>query len=176
MTKQSLSNPRGLSEIVSYVLLVVIAVGISVAVYTFISVYIPKDKPVCPSDVFIGTSTVSCNSTGSGAILTVGMINKGLFTVDAAYIRVAQQGREVTLLINEPSQLGSARGFYLYEPGNIKQGLSPGKEVIYEYNVPTSIISGPGRYTLEIQPAIGRGTNLALCEAGVSRQTITCTS
>lgn len=174
MTKPLLFNHRGLSEIVSYVLLVVIAVGISVAVYAFISVYIPKDKPTCPTDVFLGTTKVECNSSTSGTQFTVGLVNKGLFTVDAAYLRVAEQGREVTFLINEPKEAGSAQGFYLYEPGKPKPGLAPGKEVLYSYNIPASIIPGPGKYTLEVQPAIGRGANLALCEAGVSRQTFTC--
>jgi hypothetical protein len=174
MTKLLLSNPRGLSEIVSYVLLVVIAVGLSVAVYAFISVYIPKDKPTCPSDIFLGTTSVSCNLSATTTEVTVGLINKGLFTVDAAYIRVAREGREVKFQINKPNEAGSARGFYLYETGSSKPGLTPGKEVLYSYSVSSDIIDGAGAYTLEIQPAVGRGKNLALCEAGISSQPFTC--
>ncbi len=178
MTKPLLSNHnRGLSEIVSYVLLVVIAVGLSVAVYAYISVYIPKDKATCPADVFLGASAVNCTLNAgntTGAQLTLDLTNKGLFTVDAAYIRVAEQGREVTFLINEPKEGGSTRGFYLYEAGSIKQGLAPGKDVTYSYDVPSSIISHAGAYTLEIQPAVGKGLNLALCQAGVTRQEFTC--
>lgn len=158
-------NKKGVSEMVSYVLLIVIAVGISVLVYNYLSVYLPKDQPKCEDDVKLILQSYSCLSGNPGK-LNLTIVNKGIFKVDAAYIRFGEEKRTVKTLINEDdlyfSMLVSGQG----------AGLDPGRSTVKEF---VNLDISPGSYEVEIQPAMFTEDNqLALCESAVIVQPIEC--
>jgi hypothetical protein len=175
-----------MSEMVSYVLLIIMAIGLSVIVFAFLSVYVPKEKPECKEDVHVAITKTLCNMSNTNQTLTLELTNKGLFTFDAAYIRMAPAGREVTFLINDPEKNlgGSVRGFQLYAPGATKPGLPPGAQYTRIYSLANiegltdseGVTLVPGTYTLEVQPAMGKGKNFALCEKAIIHETIRCTA
>lgn len=157
---------KGLSELVSYVLLVVIAIGLSILVYSYLSVYTPKDKPTCGEDVALIVQDSWCKS-GSPATVNITILNKGLFKVDAAYMRFGNSNREVKLLLN-PNDL------YLTKfVGSPDTGLKPGNSITRQYQ--TSQATSPGEYGLEVEPAVFNNNDLALCPKAIITQSIKCT-
>ena len=168
MSKNSLlQDKRAISGMVSYVLLVIIAVGVSVGVFAYLSLYVPKEKPRCLDDVGLIIERAQCivNTTTR---IELTLVNKGLFTVDAAYIRVGMQGRTVRSQINEKA------GFFLNEPGTSEKGLKPGRTYTQSYEVSAALISRNGTYLLEVQPAVWKDGQLALCDKSVIVQELHC--
>ena len=158
-------NKRGVSVMVAYVLLIVIAIGISAGVYSFLKVYVPKDQAQCPEDVRLITQNFSCDS-GQTNPLTISFANKGLFSVDAVYVRIARSERKIRQLINDPKDLKPT------EVDKFFIDLPPGQSLTESYKA--TPVEGPGNYTLEIQPAVYDGDILAICENAVVTQNIVC--
>ena len=169
-----MDNKRGLSELVSYVLLVVIAVGLSVLVYNYLSAYAPKDKPTCNQDISLVIQDSWCKA-GSPATINITLLNKGLFKVDAAYIRFGAANRTVKCLLNSKSN-----EIYLTKfVGSSDTGLKPGEIFNQQYAMDPSAGSGcqaptPGQYGIEVEPAVFNDNDLALCPNAVIVQPITC--
>ena len=154
-------NKKGVSVIIGYVLLVVMALGLGVGVYTYLSALTPKDKPECKNDIHI----ILVNYTCSAGNLEVNLQNKGLFRIDAAYVRIGGENQKVKDLINnEDVFFGVIDG---------QKGLSPGKTITQRYINP---IITQGTLGLEIQPAVFDKNDLAICESAVITQPVECTA
>jgi hypothetical protein len=158
-----IKSKKGISEMVSYALLIIIAVGLSVGVFFFLKTYIPKyQTPECPENIHVSVEAISCRLDK----IEFEVVNKGLFTVDALYVRLNPPGREIKSLI-------SRDGFTSLDPP-----LVPGNKSLISKPITPKIVStnsGPG-YTLEIQPAVFKEDgNLATCES-VIRQKVTCSA
>ena len=152
-------NKKGVSEMVGYVILIVIAVGLSVLVFNYLKVYIPKEKAECTADINLIIKSASCTANK----LTLNLVNKGLFRVDAAYIRFAPVERKVKDWINDPK---------IVPPENFNIALMPGKNLSKEFSV---VVTAGSKYGVEVQPAVYTPENvLALCEKAVITQEITC--
>ena len=152
-------NKKAISEIVSYVLLIVIAVSVSTLVFTFLKSYIPKgEKPECPEGISISIKNYTCQNTQLG----LSFYNTGRFTIDAVYVRVAEEGRDVKFWIN-PESTGD--NFYI--------NITPQMSVSKEYS--TTRIQEAGNYELELLPAVKNEKGyLAACNKAIVTQTITC--
>lgn len=158
------SNKQGISEILSYVLLIIIALGISVLVYGFLSSNIPKGEiPECSTDVHVIVSGVDCTFTDPAVNLTLTLQNRGLFNATGFFFRLSPSGREVQTFISTED-----RYFFPREP------ISPGdsREVILNLD---SAAPGDGQgMTLEVQPAYRTSEGIAVCERAVINQEIDC--
>ena len=84
-------NKRGVSLMIGYVLLVVIAIGLSVAVFAYLKLYLPKDEPKCYDDVILSIDDLICVG-GEGGNISVTLTNRGLFNINGAFIRVGEVG------------------------------------------------------------------------------------
>lgn len=173
------TDKKGLTEMLSYVLLVIIAVGLSALVFTYLSVYVPKDTLQCSEDISLSLQDYSCKiNPGGGADLTINLANKGLFKIDAVYLRISKPDRRIGELINNPEgDINTGHcSFFLADdctnPSN--QGLSPSKTFTHIYTIPSKVIPSAGSYSLEIQPATFVKDELALCSNAVIVQPITC--
>jgi len=174
-----MNNKKGLSELVSYVLLVVIAVALSALVYSYLKPYVVSSdkKPVCDTDVALIVQEASCKAGDSinPGLLNLSLLNKGLFKVDAAYIRFGPEDRRVLSLIN-----GEGDGLYFVKIGVETQGLMPGdtslKELPLRDEKGDIILTSAGNYyTMQIEPAVFKGSNLAVCPQAMVTQRIQCT-
>lgn len=154
-------HKKGISEIVSYMLLVVIAVGLSVLVFSFLKLYVPKEKPECKDGISLIVQNYSCFSTKN---ITATLSNKGRYSVDAAYVRIGTVGKRAKAWINRNDS-----DFY-FNPA-----LVPGNKLTALYNI-TGIINASGAYELEVQPALIVNDKLAACDNAIITQTITCTN
>ncbi len=159
---KNMGNKKGVSEIVSYTLLIVIAIGLSIIVFLFLKVYVFKGQaPQCPPDVSLSLTEESC-SVGNPGSLQFTITNKGFFTVNGFYLRFRQPGRKIENLIPLKDQFKT----FLEE-----DGLSPGDP--QPFSIPVQVSAGQD-YTLEVQPVVYNEKNEpAVCEAIVTK-TVTC--
>jgi hypothetical protein len=86
-------SKKAVSEIISYVLLIVMVLGISAAVYKWMSTSTPSISETCPEDVSLYVENYNCtNGTGecaSGNCLIITMKNNGNFNIDGFFIRAS---------------------------------------------------------------------------------------
>lgn len=78
-------NKKGVSAMVGYVLLIVIALSISVLVYGWVKYQLPKQQKECPEDVSLIVEKYDCTADKQ---INLTLSNKGYFTIDGFYIRV----------------------------------------------------------------------------------------
>ena len=158
---------KAVSEVVAYVLLIVIALSIAGMVYGWLKFHIPKEKQTCPDGVSIVIKDYSCNATAKE--ITLDLQNKGLFNIDGFYIKTSNKSGELPVLEPEfkpgtsSKALASERGFLLFvEP------LAPNEEfsaifVYQQYNTISEI---------EIQPLRVQEKEIVLCADAVIRQNV----
>lgn len=168
----SLRQTKGQSEILGYVLLIVLAVGMSTAVYVFLQNQVPKDQPKCPEGTSIVIDSLTC-SQQSGAF-TINLKNTGLFSIDGAYIRVGDVGREFKTIINCPNE-NSIETCQLYfnigAPSYLLQPLKP--EQNWTRTFQYSLGSGPKE--VEIQPIIVvSNKSRVVCQNSIITTQVTC--
>ena len=162
---------RGISEIMSYVLLILIAITISTLVYGFLKLYVPKEKPECKEGINLIIENVQCKHEANGINnLTLVLQNRGLFKVDKAFIRIGFETRQFRADIPQTNPIPLANKT-IYDEGLNPQELT--RALIYEL---PSDYSAAGNYILEVQPAhFTKGKDiesLALCPP--IKQTIIC--
>ncbi|MAG24784.1 hypothetical protein CMI47_04320 [Candidatus Pacearchaeota archaeon] len=149
-----MKNKRGVSMMVNYVILIIIAVSLALLVYSFLTVYVPKfQTPECPEGINLIIQDYSCASE----VLKINLANKGLFNIDLAKVRLREPGREIKLAVEDEINFPAS-----------SQGLVPGEN--YEYILARVVPSD--NYTLEIQPIVFVDDKQALCPA--ITQPITC--
>lgn len=89
-------NKKAISDIIGYVLLIVIAISISLLVYSWIKGYIPANEKNCPEGISLGIEYYLCNNDN----LNITLKNNGLFDVNGFVIRISNltKGRAVYYL------------------------------------------------------------------------------
>lgn len=160
--KGLLRQDKGVSIMIGYVLLVVIAVALATLVFTFMKVYVPTNQPVCPDNIALSIEELSCQN---GAV-RIQMMNRGLFSLDGAYIRIGEPGREYRTLLNADN----VRFFdYFDEKGLPPSALWPkgGEPMNYDY-------SETGTRIVEIEPALFVNDEWVLCNKAIIKQEIEC--
>jgi hypothetical protein len=160
MSRQIIRNKKGMSEMIAYVILIVIALSLSVLVYTYLKQYVPKyEVPSCPDGISISLSSAECKYDVSNGSLSLSFLNRGRFNISAVYLKFGPEEREVKTLINEDN---------IY----FKNDLSPEANITQNYQ--RIRLSKPGKYILEIEPAVITKKGLALCENSIISQPIIC--
>jgi hypothetical protein len=160
---------RGVSIMVGYVLLIIMAVGLSIAVFAYLKLYLPKADAECKDNIIISIDEVSCElSQGTEYYVSLKLTNRGLFNINGAFIRIGEQGRIFKILLNEeenflfqegagsdnllnPGETWEPENFYLYEPDNP--------------DAPQEI---------EVEPFVYIDNKPALCEKAIVSKTIFC--
>ncbi len=167
-----LLKKRGVTELVAFVALIIVAFSISVFVYSYLELQAPKDRPQCPEGVSLVVSDAACKmifrKSGSISTLDITLENKGRRSIDGAYIRMGTKNQNVKELLNKDK-------LYFVSISSSEEGrtLQPGEKVTQSYRNEL-LISRAGEYALEVQPFIGNPGSLALCENAVVTRTIPC--
>src|SRR3989338_6021245 len=94
-------NKKAVSEIVSYTVIIVIAVGISTLVYASLKLYLPSEKQTCPEEISIIIQNANCNNS----YLILELKNQGLFNISALYLRMADVNRTTKTQINKGKEI-----------------------------------------------------------------------
>jgi len=118
-----LIRKKGLSEIIGYVLLIVIAISLSLLVYAWMKGLLWKKTKACPDEVSLIIVDYSCNAAGRN--VTIILRNNGLFDVDGFIVRISnEEGRLPVKLLKEGNPLnGSNLGEFSFD-----KKLSPNAE------------------------------------------------
>lgn len=127
MKKLKMRSKKAVSELISYVLLIVIAISLSLIVYAFIKVQLPKEKAECPEGASIIIKEIKCN--GAGKALNLTLQNKGFFDIDGMNIKIADKpGQEpvdtITKVTGPNIYTELERDGFVY----FRTALSPGLE------------------------------------------------
>ena len=90
-------DKKGLSEMVSYVLLLVIAIGMASAVYAWVKGYLPSATPkeTCNVDASLSVENYACDSATK--IINITIRNRGSFNVSGFFIRATNSSLEKTV-------------------------------------------------------------------------------
>ncbi len=156
-------NKKGISEILGYVLLILVAVGIAGAVFSFLRASIPKEKVECPDGISLIVKEFKC----AGNYLNITLENRGLFSADGALIKIGSFSRVEKEILNCPGGLRS--------PGcgasfNIGGGLKPGRGIGFNITY-----AKKGNFELEIGPVFETDDgNLILCSGAIVTQNVMC--
>jgi len=135
-------DKKGVSLMIGYVLLIIIAIGLSIAVYAFLVLYLPSEEPVCPEDIKMIVDEISCTSVGTQWNVDITVTNKGLFGIDGIFIRAGEKDRIYKEVINEGE-----------EWFDIGSDLAPGEKRTLGSFTLTTYESGKN-YEIEIEPFI----------------------
>jgi len=142
-------------------LLIGISVAMAGAVFTWLrfSVQNPLPQESCP-DISIIIYNYSCNTAAKS--ITLNVQNRGLFNVSGFAAKMNDRSE------NETG--GSIAGKYFLSPKQNETSIGPAeiKEFIFHY-----ILSQIKQ--IELEPFIGGGTNITLCEKAILKQRIDCT-
>lgn len=155
----NMQNKRGISEFIAYVLLITLAIGLSVAVYSWLRAYTRNSQTeTCPDGVSLIIKEYSCNSTS----IAINVSNKGLFKVDGYIFRIG----------NEVDAYGKPKGLpvIVLNTTIFPTSLNPGES----YPGLWSYKKNYGRIVeMEIEPLRISGKRNIFCEQAVVRQRTT---
>jgi hypothetical protein len=162
-----LQNKRGLSEIIGYALLIVLVVGMAATVYSFLKVYVPKEKAQCPHDVSLIIDKMTCEDKK----LNITLINSGLFSVQGVYVKNGNSSRTFKTILNCPDFNNKATCVLHFgdTPENSVE-LKPG-EIWNKLFMNETLV---GMQEIEIQPLAIVDRTIAVCDKAIITQKVNC--
>ncbi len=163
----------------SYVLIVIIVVGLFVLIYAYLTLYSPKERFECTDDISLvlkdaGCSVLqvkpACGITTTTVDFTSVLENKGNHKVSGAYLRLGAPENDVKELINQNKLFFN----HLDASGRTETGLLPSSSTTFttRYENPQAI--DPGTLDLEIQPFVGTPEKFSICSDSVVTQRVVC--
>jgi len=155
-------NKRGVSEMVAYVMLIVIAISLSIFVYAWLKIYAPKPQEKCPDETSLIIESYSCLQ--SVKKLDLGLRNMGRFTIDGAVIRAGNvSGKPAVYMLEEVGKEGLGRIYFA-------KGLNVSET--RRLNVSYSAIGKT--VLLQVQPFVTENNRVIMCESATISQEIKC--
>ncbi len=159
-------DKRGVSEVIGYVILIVIAISLSVGVYAFLRQQVPQNQPMCPEDVSLSIETVKC----SGNVLNVTLSNRGLFSVEGAIVKTGDVGSAYKQIICLNSFGVGDPSCSLFNATSVSHvTLIPGDS--WKMSVP---YTQTGTREIEVEPIFMLEGKQLLCDRAVIVQQVTC--
>jgi hypothetical protein len=155
----SLEDKKGVSIMIGYVLLIVIAISLSALVYAYLMLYLPSTRAQCPEGVNLIISEPICS--GGSVMMTIE--NRGLRSVEMAYIRIGETGRL------HKTNLGSGGGPFSFAAIPGESRLDPGRSIRLNFQY----TGGAGPREIEVQPVMMIENKMVLC-GSVSTQAVSC--
>jgi hypothetical protein len=153
-------NKKAVSEMLAYVILIVIAIAVSVGVYAwFRATSGVGETPKCPDEVPLVIQEASCTLDGTVSKLTLTVKNKGLFDIKGYDIRGTTDAAKKPVI----PLGGTNNGRYTF--GNT---LAP--------NTPdTKTFTNVGNLAkIEIEPFREQEGEIILCDKAIITQEVSC--
>jgi hypothetical protein len=133
-------NRSGLSEVISYILLIAISIVMSVMVYQWLRTYVPTESVACPEGTSIFMKNISYDC--SAKTLTATIQNNGKFGIDGYFIHVSNSSNsEALATIDISSKItkgGTIFGNSIKFSNSVENSLSPEEShniIISSFNV-----------------------------------------
>lgn len=167
-------NKQGDSVMVGYVILIAIAVALSTAVFFYLKLYLPPEKPTCPHDIHLVIDSVSCTYVpvaGSNPLVsTVDIVlsNRGLFSVDSAYIKIGDIDRVYKTTLNDPD---ADRFVSSCNNNNLDFALKPGTTFCKRF----TYASAPSTLQeVTVEPLLWVDNTPVLCPGSIVKKRVSC--
>jgi hypothetical protein len=154
-------NKKGVSAVVGYVLLIIIAISLSIPVYYWMQKQLPGEPPECPDGAALSVKNYYCD----GDFINFTLKNNGLFSVDGFILKIANTSGGLavyTLKIGD-----NPENLFKDESNNIR-ALKPGnetKEGKFSYTYYNQITK------FEIEPFIWED-DIVLCDSALLSQEV----
>ena len=176
-----MNSKKGVSQVVTYVLLIVTALGLSVVVFAFLQGFVPEPQFECPAGLSIVIKEIEC--VGSNQV-DITFQNKGRFEIDGIYSRYSSGSDAVSAnelkpieflpggALNDITTAQAANGFLYFGRNRIAPiPLKPTKEYTQRFSFSGSLAK------VEIQPFLNleEERELGICEDKVVTREYTCT-
>jgi len=156
---------------IAYVLLIVIAITLSVLTFAYLKLYLPEDRPKCYNDVALSIDSYVCDdfNGNDNFQLDVTVTNRGLFSIQGAFVRLGEAGRIYKKVMNSNPQS-------TFKISDLDTDLEPGEsmELTHNNRLNNEYVGTDGNYVLEIEPLLFIDSKPALCETATVRKDITC--
>ena len=182
---KNIKNNKGISEVVSYVLLIVIAIGLSAIVFAFLKGIVPKEQTSCPEGLSLIIKEAQCVGTNK---IYLTFQNKGRFKIDGIYSRYSANENTAASSylipiddslpggegpINQITEEKASKGFlYFGRIYNVPSSLKPNQEYkqLFQYTLTLKKV--------EIQPFFNLADErkLVICEDKIAIHKISCPS
>ena len=138
-----LRDKKGVSLMMGYVLLIIIAIGLSIAVYSFLVLYLPSQEPGCPDDIKMTVDKVVCDCSESNYVIILDLTNRGLFDIDGVIVKAGKIGRFGNVLNRDEADVTSPKA---------GEGISAMFTLLDKDDEPVN--SQPNNYQVEIEPYV----------------------
>lgn len=177
ITRKKIKNKKGVSEIISYVLLIVISLGLATGVYTWLKVYVApsqNEADICQENTAITLNDYSCQTIGLNKYINLDIQNTGYFSIDGFFIKVSNISGSglATTAIKTSDYQNPLSGRYDFSFLNLK--FSPGKKITtnFSYNELGSIKK------IHIQPFVigAKSKTIIPCENKIELDIDNCDS
>jgi len=123
-------NKKGVSEMVAYVILIVIALALSLIVYAWLKSQVIAETKECPEGASLIIIDYDCNEEDN--IIGLDIENKGRFSLDGFYIKGGNEGTQGVSIY--PLRLLGFGGEAGYAPFDINDNLKPGEVKTRRFN------------------------------------------
>jgi FlaG/FlaF family flagellin (archaellin) len=84
-------DKRALSEVISYVLLILVAFAMATLVYVWMNGFVGDPTPTCESGVSFNLKKVEC----SGGQIKLTISNQGTFYINGFMVKVSEDGKDI---------------------------------------------------------------------------------
>jgi|SRR3989344_1701861 len=95
-------NKKAVSLMVSYVLLTIMAIALSVFVYAYLKLYVPAEQRECPTDTNLAIDKIECSILNKK--INVTLSNRGLFNISSVFLRIGPENKTVKYQINQGNE------------------------------------------------------------------------
>jgi len=168
-------DKKGLSEMISYVLLVAIAIGISTGVFVWLKSYTNVTPVVdCEEGTSVLLESYTCQCEYELCLMSLDIKNNGRFNVSGIILTISTDAkREPTdyLMQRKDSERRLKPGITYFD-----YPLSPGsKSTVEFFNVNQKDEALSSIPLIKIQPIITLNKNRVVCQNSIIKQPIDCT-
>jgi len=166
-------DKRGISLMISYVLLIVIALTLAAGIFAWLKLYVPQEDAVsCPSDTSISIKTHDCVSLAPELTynsLDLEIENRGLFNIENFFIRLSNEEGKLPTTLPSDTVFNLDYGTLVDGKFQLTMPLAPGQtidiRVPYGTGSPNDEINNIER--VQIQPFILDNTKIITCDSGI---------
>ena len=174
-------NKKGLSEVISYILLIAVSIAMSIAVYQWLKTYVPTESVTCNDGTSIFIKTISYQCSVNPKLLTVTVENNGKFGIDGYFIHASNNPDPNALatvdISGKVTKGGIIFGNSIEFSNTVENSLSPEEE----HNIQISsfnVQSFGTLYKLEIIPfrmqVVDNKKRIVSCSDAKVEETLTC--
>jgi hypothetical protein len=136
-------------------------------VYSFLRLYVPKEKPQCPQDVSLIIEEAKCQ----GTTLKIVLVNHGLFNVQGVYVKSGKSGDTYKTILNCLDK-NDVNNCILHFGPTQKESADLMPEENWTGTFTNNLLTGIQE--IEIQPLVIVDRTIAVCDKAIITQKINC--